>query len=67
MDSRSIDLNETNRIRISPHRRELIAMLSEKFGVSQADAQALGRAGLLRIVDTFDFLSNNLPSNSRLK
>jgi hypothetical protein len=67
MASQSLDPNETNRIRVSPHRRELITTLSEKYRVSHADAQAIGRTGLLRIADTFDFLSNNLPANSRLK
>jgi hypothetical protein len=67
MTSHTLDLNETNRICASPQRRELIVTLSEKYRVTQADAEALGRTGLLRIVDTFDFLSNNLPANSRLK
>jgi hypothetical protein len=67
MASQSLDANETNRICVSPQRRELITTLSAKYRVSHADAQAIGQAGLLRIADTFDFLSNNLPANSRLK
>jgi hypothetical protein len=67
MASPSLDLNETHRIRVSLQRRELITTLSEKYGKGQLDAEALGCTAVSRIVDTLDFLSNNLPANSRLK
>ena len=65
--SQALDLNATNRIGISPDRRELLVMLSEKYGVAPTEVEALDRTALMRVADTFDFLTNNLPPNSLLK
>jgi hypothetical protein len=66
MAAHAHDSNEPHRLATSL-RGEFLTTLKQKYGVEQADTEALGRTGLLRIVDTFDFLSNNLPANSRLK
>jgi hypothetical protein len=65
--SQALDLNATNRFGISPDRRELLALLSEKYGVSTPEMEALDRTALMRVADTFDFLTNNLPPNSLMK
>ena len=67
MAAHALEPNEPSRLATSVQRGELLTTLKQKYGVDQTDTEALGRTGLLRIVDTFDFLSNNLPANSRLK
>ena len=44
-----------------PERSELLTRLSEKYGVRHDDIDSLDRSRLLHIVDTFDFLVQNLP------
>jgi hypothetical protein len=65
--SPALDLNATNRIGMSPNKQELLALLSEKYGVSNPEVAALDRTALMRVADTFDFLTNNLPPNSLVK
>jgi hypothetical protein len=62
----SPDIADTLRT-VTLHKRELIALVSEKYGVAQAEAEALDRTGLMRIADAFDFLQNNLPPNALAK
>jgi hypothetical protein len=45
-----------------PERDELLARLSEKYGVRHG-VEELDRSRLLHIVDTFDFLAQHLPSD----
>ena len=46
------------------HKRELVALLSEKYGMTAEASHCIDRTGLQRIADAFDFLSNNLPPAS---
>jgi hypothetical protein len=67
MAAHAHDSNEPHRLATSLQRGELLTSLKQKYGIDQANTETLGRTGLLRIIDTFDFLSNNLPANSRFK
>jgi hypothetical protein len=64
--SLSLSLDDTLRTK-ALHKRELISLVSEKYGIARAEAEALDRTGLMRIADAFDFLENNLPPNTLFK
>lgn len=61
-----VDTDDTLRTK-ALHKRELISLVTEKYGISAIDAEAIDRTGLMRIADAFDFLQNNLPPNALLK
>jgi hypothetical protein len=61
--SLSPDIADTLRL-TALQKRERLMLLSGKHGIAPADAVGLDRTGLMRIADTLDFLSNNLPPNA---
>lgn len=64
--SLSPDSSETLRTK-TLQKRELISLVSEKYGIARTEAESLDRTGLMRIADAFDFLQNNLPPNALVK
>jgi hypothetical protein len=66
--SHSLSLDNGDTLRITAlQKRERLMLLRKENGVAPADTEVLDRTALMRIADTFDFLSNNLPPSALRK
>ena len=63
----ALDLTATHRIIPLTERLDLLALLTDQYGVACEELETLDRTGLLRIADTFNFLANNLPPSALKK
>ena len=52
---------------VLPERGELLTRLEEQHGIRNCEVEALDRSRLMRIVDTFDFLVQHLPSEGAVE
>ena len=60
----AVDTSDTLQIRNARQRHELLMRLRSQYDLSAFAVDALDRTGVMKLVDTVDFLANNLPPNS---